>query len=191
MRIEKKILECAQENRTREYAASMLGYCSRHLGRVCIKYFNLPYKKLQFLLVSAEILKMRINDESNQAIADKFFDGNIQQLYAYVKRFSDIPLKKIIIEGGRRMTNAQKKMMEAQVITKLVNSNQGENVTLKQLGVPQGIIISLREQGIDIISVPGRYNGGYNLGKTSKANCLDWINNVRKKRYGLPGDFVF
>lgn len=56
-------------------------------------------------------------------IAECFFNGNVSRLYAYVKRISDIPLRKMEIEGGHRMTNAQKQIMEAQVITSLVNSS--------------------------------------------------------------------
>ena len=50
---------------------------------------------------------------------------------------------------------------------------------------------NLREKGYEIISVPGRYNGGYNLRKTSKECCLAWINKIRVNRFGLPGNYSF
>lgn len=189
MGIEKDILEYAKKNEYEKHTAKMLNYSSKQLGRLCRKYFNHTYKELQYLMVFAGILEMRMKGDSNQMIAEHFFTGDVSRLYAYVKRFSDIPLRKIRIKGGHRMSNAQKQIMEAQVITSLVNS--GKNITLKQLGVPRCIILSLRQKNYDIISVPGRYNGGYNLGRTSKSDCLAWINKIRTNRFGLPGNFTF
>lgn len=190
MGIEKHILECAKNNEYEKNAAKMINYSSKQLGRICIKKFNHTYKELQYLMVFAGILEMRMKDDSNQMIAESFFNGDVSRLYAYVKRFSDIPLRKIRINGGHRMTSSQKQIMEAQVITSLVN-NSGKNITLKQLGVPRCIIVSLRQKNYDIISVPGRYNGGYNLGGTSKSDCLLWINKIRTNRFSLPGNFTF
>jgi hypothetical protein len=190
MGIEKDILECAKKNICQKDAAKMLNYSSKQLGRICRNCFNHAYKELQYLMVFTGILKKLMNDETTQMIADHFFSGDVPQLYAYVNRFSDKPLKKIRIEGGHRMTKAQKQIMEAQVITSLVN-NSGKNITLKQLGVPRCIIVSLRQKKFDIISVPGRYNGGYNLGRTSKSTCLAWINKIRTNRFDLPGNFTF
>lgn len=189
MGIEKDILEYVKNNENRKNAAKMLNYSSKQLGRICKKHFNHTYKELQYLMVLAGILEMLMNDVSNQMIAERFFNGDISQLYTYVKKFSYIHLRKIRIKGGHRMTNAQKQIMEAQVITSLVN-NSGMNITLKQLGVPRCIIVSLRQKNYDIISVPGR-NGGYNLGRTSKKDCLAWINKIRTNRFDLPADFTF
>lgn len=190
MKSEKIILDYAKMNMQREEVAQLMNCSSKKVGRICKEKFNHTYKELQFLMILAGIYEMRMKNVSSQEIADKYFHGNKQQLYAYVGRFSEVPLKRIKIEGGHRMTQEQKLILEAQVITKLVNS-QGKNITLKQLGVPRCIIESLRRKGYDIISVPGRYNGGYNLGKTSKKSCLSWINKIRKNRFHLSADYTF
>ena len=190
MKIEMQIIEYAKKNMQREEVALALNCTARHVGRICNEKFNHSYKDLQFLMVLAGIYEMRMKEATSQEIANKYFNGNVQQLSAYVSRFSETSLMKIKIEGGHRMTQAQKQILEAQVITKLVNS-QGKNLTLKQLGVPRCIIESLRQKKYDIISVPGRYNSGYNLGETSKEACLSWINKIRVNRYNLPGNYMF
>ena len=190
MKIESQILECARNKLDRAEVTELINYSERQLDRICNEKFGCSYKKLQDLMVFAEILKMHTNGCSSQMISDRYFYGDTPNLYTYIGRFSDIPLKKIEIEGGRRMTKAKKQMMEAQVITLLVNS-EGKNITLKQLGVPRSIIASLRKKNFEIISVPGRYNGGYNLGRTSKDNCLDWINKIRQNRFGLTEKYTF
>lgn len=190
MKIEKMILVYATNNSKLSDLSKDINYSTKQVCRLCKKHFNHTYKELQFLMITAEILKLKLAGKNAQFIADVYFNGDISQLYQYITRFSDVPLKKIII-GGHRMTNNQKKIMEAQVITMLVNNSTGKNISLKKLNVPRCIIISLRAQGYDIISVPGRYNGGYNLGKTSKSACLNWINNIRTNRYNLPANYSF
>lgn len=180
----------AQNNKKLSLTAKELNYSPKQINRYCKSKFNRTYKELQFLLISASILRNIMNKQDMKTIANLLFDGNVSQLYAYVNKFSDTPPCKIILtEGGHRMTQWQKKIFEAQVITKLATSTT--NLTLKQLGVPRCIIQSLRLAGYDIISVPGRYNGGYNLSKSSKSNCINWINNIRVNRYGLNPNFTF
>lgn len=190
MKSELQILECAKKNMQREEVAQKMNCTSRHVGRICREKFNHTYKELQFLVILAGIYEMKSQNASNREIANTYFHGNTQQLSAYVSRFSEIPLGEMQIKGGRFMTQEQVRILEAQVITRLANS-AGKNITLKQLGVPRCIIVGLRQKNFDIISVPGRYNGGYNLGQTSKETCLSWINKIRVKRYGLPGNYSF
>lgn len=191
MGLEAKIIECMKANMSEKEAAKIIGYSSKQLGRKCKEIFKHTYTELRQLMVYAEILKRCMNGDSNQLIANCLFDGDTSNLYAFVRDFSDIPLKKIVIEGGRRMTPAMKQIYEAQVINLLTSSPEGKNMTLKELGVPRCVIESLRKKGFDIISVPGRYNGGYNLGRTEKNVCLRWINKIRENRYGLQGNYSF
>ena len=178
-------------NRTKQHeVAKALGYSTKQLTRICKIIFNRTYKQFQRELIFSTILE-RIRDcNTPQSIADAFFNGNVHQLYAYVKSFLNVPPKQISTKGGHYMTAAEIQILETKVITMLA-TNPTKNLTLKQLGVPRFIITNLRQKGYNIISVPGRYNGGYNLNYTSKSNCLSWINNIRIYRYGLPGNYSF
>lgn len=64
------------------------------------------------------------------------------------------------------------------------------NLTLMELGTDRDVIIRLREQGYPVVSVPGRYRSGYNLGKSSLKICQDWVNRIRINRFHLEPDFV-
>ena len=186
-----KIVECATNRIKKNEVAKELNYSSKQLTRFCKTLFNRTYKKLEQFLVCSKILQLKYNGNSHQAIADELFNGDTPQLSAYIKKhFINIPLEQISFEGGNNMTTAQQQILEGKVISMLA-TNPTKNLTLKQLGVPRSIIVSLREKGFPIISVPGRYNSGYNLGHTSKDNCLSWINNVRINRYGLSGNYSF
>lgn len=191
MRIEKIILESVKKNKSLKELALETHYSIKQISRICKCKFNHTYKELQLHQMAAQILGLADEKMGSQMIADKFFHGNVSQLYKYVNRFSNVPLKKIKIIGGRRMNKNKKMILEAQVISTLVSNIEGGNLTLNQLGVPKCIIVSLRQKGYDIISVPGRYNGGYNLGQSSKDICLDWINKIRKNRYNLPTNYTF
>lgn len=190
MRIEKNIVMYAKENRKLKELANCLGYSERNTRRICMKIFKRSFKSLQGFLVYSRIIEMHLNGYSNSDIANVLFGGNKYQLFAYVKKISGMTLRKIKT-GGHRMTKEELQILEAKVITKLACLPEGENITLKKLGVPRCIISNLREKGYEIISVPGRYNGGYNLGKTSKVFCLSWINKIRVNRFGLPGNYSF
>ena len=184
--IKKQILESASKRKNLKSLAKDANYSITNIKRSGKKYFGVSYKDLRSLLVYSEIIKMVIDEKSNKEIADTFFDGNVNQLYAYVRKFSDVPLGKIR-EGGVRMDN-EKAVQKAHVLNALVNSTT--NLTIKQLGVPRGVISEMREAGHNIVSVPGK-RGGYNLCATSKERCISWINKIRTNRFGLPGDYNF
>lgn len=186
----KDIVDYASKRTEQHEVAKALGYSTKQLTRICKAILNCTYKQFERKLIFFTILERMRNHNSLQSIADDFFNGNIHQLYAYVKTFSSIPPKQISINGGRYMTAIEKQILETKVITMLA-TNPTKNLTLKQLGVPRFIISDLRKKGYNIISVPGRYNSGYNLNYTSKSNCLSWINNIRIYRYGLPGNYSF
>lgn len=189
--ISKKIVHYASNRFEQHKAAEMLGYSPKQLTRICKNIFNQTYKQLQQKIIYSAILEQLCDKKTPLSIAEHFFNGNIHQLYAYTKSFSNTPLKKISIKGGAHyMTAAEKQILETKVITMLA-TNPTQNLTLKQLGVPRFIIADLRKKGYNIISVPGRYNSGYNLNYTSKTNCISWINNIRIYRYGLPGNYSF
>ena len=188
--ITKDIIDYASKRAKQQEVAKALGYSTKQLNRICQKIFNCRYKEIQQKILFGIILERIRNCKSPQSIANEFFNGNVHQLYAYVKKFSKFPPKQISIKGGRYMTAAEKQILETKVITMLA-TNPTKNLTLKQLGVPRFIIYELRKKGFNIISVPGRYNSGYNLNNTSKSNCLSWINNIRMYRYGLPGNYTF
>lgn len=188
--ITKEITNYASQRTEQQKVAKALGYSPKQLTRICQKKFNCTYKQLQQKLICGNILEQIRNHSSLKSIADAFFNGNVSQLYAYIKVFSNTPPKQIMFKGGCNMTEAEKQILETKVITMLA-TNPTQNLTLKQLGVPRFIISDLRKKGFNIISVPGRYNSGYNLNYTSKSNCLRWINNIRIYRYGLPGNYSF
>lgn len=187
--IAKDIVDFASKRTEQQEVAKALGYSAKQLTRICKNIFNCTYKQFQRRLIFFNIYERIRNHSSLQSIADEFFNGNIHQLYAYVKTFSNITPKQITSKGGCYMTAAEKQILETKVITMLA-TNPTKNLTLKQLGVPRSIITDLRNKGYNIISVPGRF-GGYNLNYTSKFNCLSWINNIRIYRYGLPGNYSF
>ena len=149
-------------NRTKQHeVAKALGYSTKQLTRMCKAVFNRTYKQFQRELIFSTILE-RIRDcNTPQSIADEFFNGNVHQLYAYVKSFLNVPPKQISTKEGHYMTAAEIQILETKVITMLA-TNPTKNLTLKQLGVPRFIITNLRQKGYNIISVPGRYNGGEN-----------------------------
>lgn len=188
--ISTKIVQYAYKKTAQHEVAKALCYSPKQLTRICKGIFNCTYKQLQRNLIFTAILEQLLAHKSPQSIADEFFNGNVPQLYAYVKTFLDTPPKQISTKGGHYMTATEKQILETKVITMLA-TNPNKNLTLKQLGVPRSIIRDLRHKGYNIISVPGRYNGGYNLNCTSKSNCLRWINNIRIYRYGLPGNYSF
>lgn len=66
MGIERHILECAKKYISAKQAAKNINYSSKQLARICIKYFNHTYKEIQYLMVFAEILEMRMKDDSNR-----------------------------------------------------------------------------------------------------------------------------
>lgn len=145
-------------NRTKQHeVAKALGYSTKQLTRICKVVFNRTYKQFQRELIFSTILE-RIRDcNTPQSIAEEFFNGNVHQLYAYVKSFLNVPPKQISTKGGHYMTAAEIQILETKVITMLA-TNPIKNLTLKQLGVPRFIITNLRQKGYNIISVPGRYN---------------------------------
>lgn len=185
----KEIIECAKMNRKKLFLAGTIYYSTKTTSRYCKKYFNRNYVELRNFMVEASIYELLLLGYNTKQIADELFEGDSSNLCKYVKTFSDVPLKQIIIEGGHKMTNAQKQVLEAQVLMVLTHSTK--NVTRKQLNVPYSVIKSLRDKNFDIISVPGRYNGGYNLNASSKQNCLDWINKIRVNRFGISGNYTF
>lgn len=185
-----RIVEYAYNRTKQSDVAKALSYSERQLRRICNTTFNHTYKDLRQFLTCSTILEKKRNGNSSREIANEFFNGDIPQLYAYIKHSINTPLEQISFEGGNNMTTAHQQILEGKAISMLA-SNPTKNLTLRQLGVPRSIIISLREKGFPIISVPGRYNSGYNLGHTSKDNCLSWINNVRVNRYDLPGNYSF
>lgn len=130
-------------NRTKQHeVAKALGYSTKQLTRICKAVFNRTYKQFQRELIFSTILE-RIRDcNTPQSIADEFFNGNVHQLYAYVKSFLNVPPKQISTKGGHYMTAAEIQILETKVITMLA-TNPTRNLTLKQLGVPRFIITNL------------------------------------------------
>ena len=188
--ITKTIVNYASKRMQHKEVAIAIHRSPKSLTRLCKKKFSCTYTQLRSRLTFSTILERLRDGTTTQDIANEIFDGNIHQLYSFVKNFSNIPPKQISIKGGRNMTAVEQQILETKVITMLA-INPTKNLTLKQLGVPRFIIAELRKKGYNIISVPGRYNSGYNLNYTSKSNCLSWINNIRINRYGLPGNYSF
>lgn len=77
-----------------------------------------------------------------------------------------------------------------EVLLILVRQPEGQNITLRQLGVNSDFIRKMRKAGLPVISVPGRH-GGYNLERTSADSCLSWINNIRKSMGIGPLTFLY
>ena len=92
-------------NRTKQHeVAKALGYSTKQLTRICKAVFNRTYKQFQRELIFSTILE-RIRDcNTPQSIADEFFNGNVHQLYAYVKSFLNVPPKQISTKGVFSMT---------------------------------------------------------------------------------------
>ena len=191
MEKEKILLYAESKDKSVGDLVGELHYSERHLRRLNKKHFGRSWKALrQYMIMASIISDYLYNDCTNKQLVIKY-DYTESALCKAVKNFfgkSLQTIKKEYKEGGREMTEAEKHILKAKVIAKL--SNAKGNLTLSQLEVPRCIIVELRRDGFEIVSVPGRYNGGYNLARTSKTYCVNWINNVRVSRFGLPADFA-
>lgn len=120
-------------NRTKQHeVAKALGYSTKQLTRICKIVFNRTYKQFQRELIFSTILE-RIRDcNTPQSIADAFFNGNVHQLYAYVKSFLNVPPKQISTKGWHYMTAAEIQILETKVITMLA-TNPTKNLTFKTI----------------------------------------------------------
>lgn len=190
MGIKNIIIASAKNNESKDKLKDRICDSHSQTYRVCKKIFSCNYRKLKNIIKVANILIDCIGGVSGKELANKYFNGDLSKLYKKVKEFSDgYTLRQIreIYNKGGRCIMVDSKIMKAKVISTLADADG--NVTLKQLGVPRSIIVELREDGFQIISVPGRYNSGYNLKKTSKIACENWINNIRRSM-GLSTDYT-
>ena len=178
----------AASNKSLEEMAKAWHYSSRHLSRLCYGLFGISYKVLQENLRVAGISYMHNNGSSYSQIAECFFNGNQPQLHKYKKDHTPSNLIKQIRKRGIGMKHPEQTYEDLRVLGLLAHSES--NLTLKQLGTDRNVIIRLREQGYPIVSVPGRYYSGYNLDKSSRKICEDWINRIRINRFHLKPDFV-
>lgn len=165
-------------------------YCSDSSFRKhCRSEIGISYKRLTVYFRVSRIYGMYLAGCEYQKIADLLFDGDCSKFGHYIKNHHIISLSQFKNGGKDIMEKMKIAIDKATVLKKL--SVATDNLTLQEIGVSRKIIALLREEGFNIVSVPGRYNSGYNLGKTSIRNCLEWINNIRVHRYGLPGDYKF
>lgn len=181
-------IEYAASNKSLEEMAKAWHYSSRHLSRLCYGFFGVSYKLLQETLMVAEISHMHSSGSSYSQIAEGFFNGNQPQLHKYKKDHTPSNLIMKIRKRGIGMKYPEQTYEDLRVLGLLAHSKS--NLTLKQLGTDRDVIIRLREQGYPIVSVPGRYYSGYNLDKSSRKICEDWINRIRINRFHLKPDFV-
>lgn len=178
----------AASNKSLEEMAKAWHYSSRHLSRLCYGLFGISYKVLQENLRVAGISYMHNNGLSYSKIAECFFNGNQPQLHKYKKDHTPSSLLTRIKKRGVKMKQTEQTCEEFRVLHLLAQAKA--NMTLKQLGTDREVIIRLREQGYPIVSVPGRYHSGYNLDKSSRKICEDWVNKIRINRFHLESDFV-
>ncbi len=181
MKIANKIIKAAENKKQLKELSEDLKYSNRQTQRITKKIFNMKYKRLQRFLLISEILDLKKANKIDKEIADMHFKGDVSNYYHFKRKFkkemaSDIEILK----------------MEIKVLKKLSKSRDtNKNITLKNLGATREVIISLRDSGFHIISVPGRYNSGYNLANTQEDICLSWINNIRTNRFNLKADYTF
>lgn len=167
--------------------AKEVGYSERQLRNLFGKKIGaISFPNFRRILVRGCIAAKLENDVKWKDISECMFGSKLSDVsntYKYYYYNSpDCTLEKA---GEETMNNTtQKQMAKAMVLQRLATNPTG-NLTLKQLGVSNDIIISLRnDDKIAIISVPGR-NGGYNIAKTDKDQCISWINKIRKNRFGI------
>ena len=178
----------AASNKSLKEMANAYHYSSRQLSRLCYHLVGTSYKMLQETIRIAVISHMHNSGSSYSQIAERFFNGNQPQLHKYKKEHTP---SNLIIQIRKReigMKHPEQTYEDLRVLGLLAHSES--NLTLKQLGTDRNVIIRLREQGYPIVSVPGRYHSGYNLDKSSRKICEDWINRIRINRFHLKPDFV-
>lgn len=184
MYILKTMIADMRQHKTKEQAAQHLGYSTRRISQLCNEYFGNCYKSVQALLICSDVCYLSVNCKQKE-IAKILFNGNVHCLSKYFSKNMGYTLGSIKEREIRIMV--QKTIEKARVIEMLVNSDS--NLTIMKLNVSYETIAELRAMGYPIISVPGP-RGGYNLGKTSKENCIAWVNRIRKNRFGLETDFI-
>lgn len=95
-----------------------------------------------------------------------------KNLSIYLKRHPEKPSKTITSKETTMRKNGKSAVM-------IQLATASDPMTLKELNTSVSVIRALRANGIEIVSIPGRYKSGYKLDLSGHSNCLTWVNNWR------------
>lgn len=172
-----KAIQGIKNGDNKEVIAGSVNYSAVQLARKIKNTTGITYKQLCTLIFSAAVIREteKHDKKSDAAKSLKMKPSNFCNYCRRHRHLADLPKsnasKEIIMNIKQTTKNGKSQVL-------IILAVSPSNVTLKELNTTRSVIKSLRDDGIEIVSTPGRHKSGYTLGGSS-AECLSWINNWR------------